>query len=394
MNKKSFLIGYLFFLITPVITQAQSEIRGSLVDENAEAVAFAHIYINTQTNMGAISNLNGDFILKNVQPNDSIIISHLGYEVLQMCIADFPTKDTVVLVLQQKMYMLQEVLVTPDNIQEIIKAALSKIADNYPHHYAVSQGIMRKQILKGDEYVFFGACTMDIAISSLEEIGKTRQWGLQQRISDIRVSEDKLFNDKAWLSINPSAMLFLYPLLQSLYSINADLYDWKIEKIFEKSGELIYKINYTGKNIPSKPLNQFEHGTVYISGEDKAIIALIYTNKTMPVKEKAPFGMGSLEMDEGYITTSVFYEQIDGKWQFSYGRADWSSTLSLHKKKTPKAKNDITMSIDFFVQNRLDIENQKGFSKKITDPFINNKKYTKTQMSEFSIILPDYDSTR
>ena len=308
-----------------------------------------------------------------------------------MKIADFSANDQIILVLKQKSYLLSEVVVKPMDVHEMIRTAISKIADNYPSQYLVSQGTLRKQILKEGEYVFMGACTMDIAVSSYNEIKKTRKWGMQQRISDMRVSEDQLLGEKGYLYFELSEQIYPYPLWPTLTNSNfSTMYDWSIERVFEKSGDLIYKINYFGKASTDNPLRQYNYGTVYISGEDKAVIAIHHTGKTAPINKKAPFGLGHLETGEGNFTASFFYAQVDGKWQLSYFRHDWSGNLSASRKNLFVINGDIVMSIDYLVQTRVDMKNEKGFSKKVTDPFINLKKFTKADISEFSVMLPDY----
>jgi hypothetical protein len=335
--------------------------------------------------------LSGAFLLKSVHPTDSIFVNHLGYEVLRIRIDDLLAKDQITLVLRQKSYLLSEVVVTPIDVHEMIRTAISKISDNYPKQYLVSRGTLRKQILKEEEYVFMGACTMDIAISSYDEIKKADKWGLLQRVSDMKVSEDKLLSDRGYLYFDLSQSIYLYPLWPPLIDNSVStLYDWSIERVFEKSGDLIYKVNYSGKATPDNPLRQFFNGTVYISGEDMAIIAIRHTAKSEPTNKNAIFGQGHLATGEGDFTVSIYYTKMGGKWQLSYFRYDFSAMLSASKRNIFAINDSITMSIDYLVRDQLDIKDKKGFSKRVTDPFTYLKRYTKTDILEFSAMLPDY----
>ena len=76
MNKIILFIGC---LIAPALSFAQNSIKGKVQSASKEPLVGASIKV-LDKNQGAITNLDGQFELENVQKSDRLIVSYLGYE--------------------------------------------------------------------------------------------------------------------------------------------------------------------------------------------------------------------------------------------------------------------------------------------------------------------------
>ncbi|WP_339880940.1 TonB-dependent receptor [uncultured Algoriphagus sp.] len=116
MNKIILLIGC---LIAPALLFAQNSIKGKVQSASNEPLIGASIKI-LEREQGAITNLDGQFDLENVQKTDRLIVSYLGYE-----------PDTLAPVFDQIMLItLQE---SGEDLEEItIQARSESVVDEAP----------------------------------------------------------------------------------------------------------------------------------------------------------------------------------------------------------------------------------------------------------------------
>lgn len=81
MNK--FLLFLVFFLISTLYIAAQTKVSGYVVDLNDEPVAFASVLFKNSTT-GTITDENGRFYLESNETWNTLIISFIGYETVQL----------------------------------------------------------------------------------------------------------------------------------------------------------------------------------------------------------------------------------------------------------------------------------------------------------------------
>lgn len=103
MKKKLTMFLTLFFVGIGILT-AQTQVRGTIVDETGEAVIGASILIKG-TAQGTVTDIDGNFLL--TAPADgTLVVSYVGYETQEV-----PVSDNVRVVLQTDTELLDEVLV-------------------------------------------------------------------------------------------------------------------------------------------------------------------------------------------------------------------------------------------------------------------------------------------
>ena len=388
-----FLSVFTTIVCMPYNADVQTLVKGKLVDVNGSVIPFASITLSSNPRIGTVTNLMGEFSMQNISHGDILVVDHLGYERLLIPVSDILGVENVVYTLIQKFIEINEVVVTSNGVKDIIKEAASKINVNYPLEYPMAQGIFRKQMMKGDEYAFFGECDMSLIWNSFLEMNSIGKYEQLQKVSSIRISEDRLLNEMWYISANLAPMLTSYPIHS--FIVRNDDYIWEIESISEKSGTQVMEINFKEKVATQSQL----YGKVYISMEDRAVMACIYYAKTNHLAAGKIFSVSTVEFSEGEQAYSIYYkkhEQRD-KWMLNYARIEWISDAKIRVNdfEIPRMFYDgkITLTYDYMILDWSDItsrRDKRGFEKP-SDPFIKlRKKYPKANMSEFKIILPDY----
>ena len=123
--------AFLFLLIISN-GQAQYSVNGQVIDaETKEGLAFANITFNGSSSRGVISDINGDFTFQSEKPINSIQVSYLGYETL-----DIKVKKTnnIILKLKPSVQSLDEVILTngENPALQIIRKVIANKAQNDP----------------------------------------------------------------------------------------------------------------------------------------------------------------------------------------------------------------------------------------------------------------------
>ena len=123
------------FMLTPAWAQKEESvtiIKGKLIAEDTKKpVVFAHLYL-ANSNIGTISNGDGEFILKipKSQQSNTIKVSSMGYKTISFKLSELkPTDNTITMV--PEIINLQEVIVRTNDPLSLIRGAVSNISENY-----------------------------------------------------------------------------------------------------------------------------------------------------------------------------------------------------------------------------------------------------------------------
>jgi len=114
MKRKLTMFLALFFIGVGIIT-AQTQVRGTVVDEAGEPVIGATIQIKGTT-QGTVTDMNGNFSLS-APSNGTLVISYVGYGTQEV-----PVSSNVRVVLREETEILEEVVVTALGITREKKA--------------------------------------------------------------------------------------------------------------------------------------------------------------------------------------------------------------------------------------------------------------------------------
>jgi len=145
-NQYSFLYMralLLFFVVICNCSIAQQEqlvIKGLVADKNIGiSLPYAHIIVS-QKKISAVSNRDGffSFAINNINFQDSIIVSHVGYETYKGPITEFLRDSISVVKLNPLLIILDEIVIKPNNesLEKFIIMVNTKYNQNvrsYPH---------------------------------------------------------------------------------------------------------------------------------------------------------------------------------------------------------------------------------------------------------------------
>ncbi|MFT5753492.1 MAG: outer membrane receptor for ferrienterochelin and colicins [Flavobacterium sp.] len=137
------IIMYLLLLVSS-ITQAQNEeIKGKIVDENNVTLLGANVYW-LNTNIGVVTNENGEFTIKKSSETTSLVVSYIGYntkkiEVIDNSFLTIKLKAVETLnevVLSKSLKSTEHSLFKATNVQtmgqkELLKAACCNISESF-----------------------------------------------------------------------------------------------------------------------------------------------------------------------------------------------------------------------------------------------------------------------
>lgn len=116
MNTKKHIFLLLFFV--PISLLAQFQLNGVVLDKSKkEPVPFATIYLNGTT-IGTITNIHGEFTLKNAISPSLLVISHISYHSLTLPI-DSVNQSLPTLHLEKRNINLVEVNINDRNMRSI-----------------------------------------------------------------------------------------------------------------------------------------------------------------------------------------------------------------------------------------------------------------------------------
>jgi len=136
-------IMYLLLLVTS-IAQAQNDvIKGKIVDENNETLLGANVYW-LNTNIGVVTNENGEFTIKKSDETTSLVVSYIGYNTKKIEVVDdsFLTiqlkavEELTAVTVSKNLKSTEHSLYKATNVQtmgqkELLKAACCNISESF-----------------------------------------------------------------------------------------------------------------------------------------------------------------------------------------------------------------------------------------------------------------------
>ena len=258
--KKLFLSSLI--LLTSTIMYAQSEIKGTVLDDLGETVIGATVLEKGTTN-GTITDFDGNFSLK-VDAGKTLVISYVGYKTIEV-----PAQNGMTVTLSEDAEMLEELVVTGYTVQ-------------------------RKADLTGA-----------ISMVSVDEMSKQNEnnpmKALQGRVPGMNISADG----------NPSGAATVR--IRGVGTLNDNDPLYIIDGVPTKAG--MHELN--GNDIESiQVLKDAASASIYGSRAANGVI-IITTKKGKDGKVKVNF--------DGSLATSFYTNKIETMNASEWGRAYWQA---------------------------------------------------------------------
>ncbi|HOF22229.1 MAG TPA: carboxypeptidase-like regulatory domain-containing protein [Bacteroidales bacterium] len=302
-------------------------LRGRVIDaETKSPLVFASVAV-TESNVGIITNIDGGFTLK-ISPDlvsHNIEVTFLGYKnkiVPVSSLRDDGFKNTIAL--ETAPIPIKEVIVRPLDPEAIVERAISRLGKNYESVPNLMTAFYRETIRKNRTYVSIGEAVMEIFKApynnDLRFDGARIYKG--RKSTDVEKMDTVLF--KLQGGTTSVLQLDIAKNTEAILTTEAmKYYDYSITGVIEVDDRPHYVIGFIQKPWVDQPLFM---GNLFIDMETNAITEAEFGFNLSDIAaataifiRKKPFGM---EVTPELATYRTKYREQDGKWYFSYSRAE------------------------------------------------------------------------
>lgn len=310
---------FVFTILLPLVAMCQSvDIKGRVFDKNTkQPIAFCDVRSLREPEKGCISSVNGDFVLKELEKEDFVIVSILGYGSKKIAVEEFKEQEMKI-ELEESPFMLSQVEVTAENTQELMEEVAKSIKKSFCPR-PLFDGIYRKQILEQGKYVFMGECNL----KCLSQYNKKGKRALEVTLWGITVTKNQA-KGESYVRQNLIDLILAYP----YYPVMKSGFEWFVEKIIRQEGERIYVLGFEKKE------NQVvtQKGRVFYAREKKEIEKVELEIENMDKLSKVE---GGAIVENGKYKAVYIYNKRDriGRKILSYARSEWSFEVKYHNQK-------------------------------------------------------------
>lgn len=310
-------------------------IRGKVVNAaTKEVLVFASVSVQ-QTNIGIITNLDGEFTLKidDSLASGNLEISFLGFKNKVIPISELKgNKNTIEM--EPAPIPIKEVVVRPVDPVEIVEKTISRISKNYESEPNLMTAFYRETIKKNRSYVSIGEAAVEIFkapyANDVRFDGARIYKG--RKSSDVEKMDTVLFKLQGG-PVN-SLQLDIVKNTESILTREAmENYDYSLSGVIQINDKPHYVIDFIQKPSVEIPLFM---GSLYIDMDTYALSEAEFgfnlSDKSAAVSifiRKKPLGMDIYPEVASYRTQ---YREQDGKMHFVYSRAEVRFKINWKKK--------------------------------------------------------------
>jgi len=313
-------------------------LKGKVVDsETGTPLVFASVAV-TESNVGIITNIDGEFTLKISQElmGNNIEVTFLGYKNKVLPISSLRDNGYKnIISLETAPIPIKEIVVRPIDPETIVEKAITRIGKNYESVPNLMTAFYRETIRKNRTYVSIGEAVVEIFkapySNDLRFDGARIYKG--RKNSDVEKMDTVLF--KLQGGTTSVLQLDIAKNTEAILTIDAmKYYDYSLTGVIEIDEKPHYVINFLQKPSVDQPLFM---GTLFIEMESSAITEAEFgfnlsdkAAATAIFIRKKPLGM---EVTPEVATYRTKYREQNGKWYFYYSRAevkfkvDWKRKL-------------------------------------------------------------------
>jgi hypothetical protein len=310
-------------------------IRGKVIDAETDApLVFASVSVK-DSNVGIITNIDGEFTLKVSPSATNLEISFLGYKNRTIEISslkDNGGKNTIEM--ESAPIPIKEIIVKPVDPVTIVEKAISKISVNYESVPNLMTAFYRETIRKNRTYISIGEAVVEIfkaPYASDVRFDGTRIYKGRKN-SDVEKMDTVLFKlQGGTVSV---LQLDIVKNTESVLTREAmENYNYSISGVIEIDEKPHYIIDFQQKQSVEQPLFM---GSFFINMETFAITEAEFgfnlSDKEAAASifiRKKPLGMKIYPEIAEYRTK---YREQDGKLHFMYSRAEVKFKVDWQKK--------------------------------------------------------------
>ena len=300
-------------------------VRGRVVDAQTRSpLIFATITVK-DSNVGIVTNIDGEFTLRVSPSATDLEISYLGYTNRSVAISSMTANNGMnIIALESAPVPIREIIIRPVDPQQVVGRAINNISSNYETFPNQMTAFYRETIRKNRNYVSIGEAVVHIfkaPYNSDARFDGTRIYKGRQS-SDVARMDTVLFK----LQGGPVTVLQL-DIVKNKEAIltreSMQLYNYSLSGVIEINGKPHYIIDFVQKPYVEQPLFM---GSFFIDTETYAIteveFAFNLANREAAAAifiKRKPLGVSVYPEVATYRTK---YLEQDGKLHFVYSRAE------------------------------------------------------------------------
>lgn len=302
-------------------------LRGKVIDKESLApLVFASVTVK-ESNIATVTNIDGEFIIKIPEKEvyKNLEISFIGYKNKIIPLIELKNDGfRNIITMEPAPIPLKEIVIKPMMPDEIINNMLSAVNKNYPNIPNLMTAFYRETIRKNRTYISIGEALVEVFKAPYQNdlrFDATRIYKGRKN-TEMAKSDTILFKLQGGpvtsleldLIKNPEAILTLEAI---------KYYDYRLIGVVEIDGRSNYIIEFRQKRDITIPLFM---GKLFIDTRSYALSSAEF-NLNLDNKEEAsalfikkkPLGMEVTPEVASYL---VKFRQQDGKWYFTYSRAE------------------------------------------------------------------------
>jgi len=357
-----------FFLGTGHLLSQSFTVSGVITDlSTGEPLPYASVLLKG-TGLGAVSDGQGTFILKEIPHHDSLIFSFLGYDSKSVFV-DKAIKDLSI-DLAPSIFLGPEVIIRPMEPEEYLKVVICKFKVNYPQS-AYSTLSYYKQELKEDgrfldhsEAGFYSTIDPDKLDKNRHQVALFKE-AEQAELQFMRKQAEK--QKKKYLKKNPEEaedfedgelikstmggpnnLLGLHVTSGNLHMLDSTEFkgfEFNYSQVSSYMGHEVISIAYRSKG---KDEGMRKSGTIYIDKDSDAVISVQEEGiMVIPIVARPIlFAMG-MKIENPPYKMVLKYRPMNGKWYIE--QAHWDVHLKISKRHLLD-KND---HAQFYIEQTL-----------------------------------------
>ncbi|HUS86195.1 MAG TPA: carboxypeptidase-like regulatory domain-containing protein [Bacteroidales bacterium] len=357
---------------TPTIEEAGKDpvysISGLITDEETgETLPYATIGIKRK-GIGTISNSEGEFTLKITADclDDTLSISYLGYSKRTIPVNQ-AIETNFNIGLKYEYVSIPEVIIRTREPIELIRNAVTNIAENYGTTPSKLTAFYRESVRKKDKLHLYSEAVLDIYKSPYSRTIQTDQICVFKSRKTVNIDITDTLTIKLRAGLNSSLRLDgMKYLFDFIVEENLQDYDYRMVDIVNIGDEAAYAVEFEQKEyVTDMPLFK---GVIYINTDNFGVhsaefeIHPDYIDKIDPnFVQQSPAGFG---IDVREIKYTVNYSFFNGRFYLNHVRGD----IELHARKRRKLFGSIYDLFFELAVTKIDTVNVERFPREVVSP--------------------------
>lgn len=310
-------------------------VRGRIVDERTESpIIFANVYLSG-TNIGTVSNSEGEFIVKIPLfiENKILVISSIGYMNREFSMEEL-SRGFNIIRMEASPIPIEEVTIINRDARDLVESALSKTRENYSPDPVMMRSFYRETIKQNRSYVSVSEAVLDgykASYTSLTDMDRVKIYkGRKSR--DVK----KMDTIVVKLQGGPRTMFLLDIIKNPMELFDREVmeyYVYQMGGIVNIDDRKAYVINFDQVRQIEYPLYS---GKLYIDVESLGFVGADFRinpdkldQAALYLVRKKPPGLHIDLLNASYI---VNFRYSRGLWYLSHARTELIMAIRWKKK--------------------------------------------------------------